>query len=281
MKCIACNRKWEPLENWKTPGMFTGKEYTVEFCTCGLGKTIIDQPNEVEQVNANMYDNLEDRIKIYYKELHNHITIRYSQALSDIKKFQSNKKLLEVGSNIGFTLNIARSKGYDVHGCEINSKCRQLSNLLYDITPYEDFFEMTGTYDIIIMNDVLEHFENPQFAIQKAKELLNPKGVLFIQLPNIASKRAKKLKGNWDYVLAPDHTFHFTPSSLESLLKNSEFNKKWGRTASGIYDMWILRVLPKNFQTKINKLINNNPFYYPRLYTRKRGELIQAIFILD
>jgi 2-polyprenyl-3-methyl-5-hydroxy-6-metoxy-1,4-benzoquinol methylase len=276
--CIACNRIWQPTKEWKTKGMFSEKLYAIEFCECGLGKTKIDSLEDLTEVNANMYDNLEDRIKIYYKELHNHITIRYSQSLTEISKFTDGKKLLEVGSNIGFTLNIARNRGFKVSGCEINPKCRELSALLYKIMPLPDFFEVTENFDVIIMNDVLEHFPNPELAIEQARNLLNPNGILFIQLPNIDSKRAKKLKGEWDYVLAPDHTYHFTPKCLNELLQKGGFNLKWQRTATGIYDMVIIRMLPKNLQVRINKIINCNPFYFPRLYTRKDGELIQCIY---
>jgi 2-polyprenyl-3-methyl-5-hydroxy-6-metoxy-1,4-benzoquinol methylase len=278
MNCIVCNREWKPIDRWTTLGMFNGNEFQIEFCECGVGKTILKSKEDLVEVNSNMYDNLENRIKVYYRDLHNHISTRYSLSLSEITKFTSGRRLLEVGSNIGFTLNIARTKGFVVTGCEINSKCRQLSELLYEIDPIEDFFSCSEKFDIVIMNDVLEHFENPKKAIEQAKKVLNNNGVIFIQLPNIESKRATKLKGNWEYVLAPDHTYHFSQNSLITLLESNGLDLKWIRTASGVDDLSFFKILPKRLAQQLLKVIHNNGYYHPKLYTKKKGVLIQAIF---
>lgn len=278
MKCIACNKDWKPVNTWLVKSFILDNEFKVEFCSCDLGKTIINSNIDLESVNASIYDDIQNRIKIYYKNQYNHIYIRYIQSLNEIKKITSQKKLLEVGSNIGFTLNLAKEKGFEVTGCEINENCLNFSNLVFGNRVLKDFFQIDEKFDIIIMNDVLEHFPDPQKAIIQAQKLLNDKGVIFIQLPNILSKKSKILKANWKYLLVPDHTFHFSVNSLELLLKNWKFDMKWHRTCNSIEDMSFFNFFSVNLRTKLFSLFNNTPFYFPRLYTRKNGEFIQAIF---
>jgi SAM-dependent methyltransferase len=281
MKCIACQKDWKPVDSWEVKSIFGEEKFNIEFCECDLGKTIINTEIALQEANASMYDNVQDRVKIYFKNQHNHTYIRYIQSLNEIKKITSGTKLLEVGSNIGFTLNLAKDNGFDVTGCEINKNCVACSNLLFGNRVLEDFFLIEEKFDIIIMNDVLEHFPHPEDAIIQAGKLLNPTGVLFIQLPNIRSKKARKLKKDWQYLAVPDHTFHFSINSLELLLKNNNFRLEWKRTCTSIGDMSIFNLFPKKIRPKVVALINTNPFYFPRLYTRKKGELIQTIFVTN
>lgn len=275
MKCIACNSEWTISDQWQTKDITSHVELTIDFCShCGLGKTNLNAATDVIITNEIQYNNLVNRIQIYFNNLSNHITIRYTHSLNFIQQFNKNKRLLEVGSNIGYTLNIAKSKGFDTFGCEINKNCKSFSELVFESKIYDDFYDIDSKFDIIIMNDVLEHFPDPDLAIKKAHELLNEDGIIFIQLPNIASKQATIKKGEWKYLLAPDHTFHFNISSLRFLMEKFEFDLIWDRSVSAIEDIWPF----KYFGSKFLKLINNNPFYYPKLYKTNKGELIQAIF---
>lgn len=254
------------------------KEYQIDFCVCGLGKTLLADNQEVNQINDLIYNDLESRINVYFRDLHNHLSIRYIQALRELEKFTSKKNLLEVGSNIGFTLNLASRLGYSASGCEINEKCRKLSELVFGLRIHSDFFKLNETFDIVIMNDVLEHFPEPDKAVQKLKEVLNGDGLVFIQLPNNKSHLAKRMKTKWDYYLVPDHTYHFSPESLTLLMEANGFELVWSRTASGIYDFPLMRRLPISLQRSINNVLNHSRLYHPGLYKKKNGELIQAIY---
>lgn len=278
MKCIACNTENLNDRSILVHGMDGTKDYKINFCRCGLGKTELEDSTELTKINEKVYNDLESRIHVYYRDLHNHLSIRYVQALRELEKHTNKRTLLEVGSNIGFTLNLARRLGFDASGCEINERCRKFSELVFDLRIHPDLFELNESFDIVIMNDVLEHFPEPDRAVRKLKDVLNDDGLVFIQLPNNKSSLAKKLKSDWDYYLVPDHTYHFSPESLTLFMDNNGFEKVWGRTASGIYDFPLIRMLPASFQRSINNLLNHSRLYHPGLYKRRNGELIQAIF---
>jgi 2-polyprenyl-3-methyl-5-hydroxy-6-metoxy-1,4-benzoquinol methylase len=201
--------------------------------------------------------------------------------LKSISPYQNGNRLLEVGSNIGFTLNLARSKGYDVEGCEVNKSCRRFCENTYRIRAHNDLFKLTSSYDIVIMNDVLEHFTNPLKALQKIYELLQGDGVLFIQLPNAASKKFQHKKENWKYLSVPDHTFHFTTESLKMIANQCGFEYRWHRTVDSIEDFALFEMLPSKWPEKILSFLHTNPWYWPGFYKQKKdgGPLIQMIFV--
>jgi len=285
MNCIVCGKS---LDNAKSlliqSDIFADRKYPVKICECGLGTTEITENNTAQEANNTMYDNVSQRVDIYFHNLCGHIKARYQDTLNLIKNtsFPSGKKILEIGSNIGFTLNIAKNNGYDVTGCELNDKCREISKLLWDIPVEKDFFEINEKFDIIIMCDVLEHLPDPNAALIKIYSLLNDKGVLFIQLPNRQSKLCLKLKENWWFWCVPDHRFHFTVESLSALLKKSGFKEKFYRTV-GFYEhhfIWKL-IWPRILRKGLLRIMNSFLRIGFMKMKNNSGELIQMIVIRD
>lgn len=231
-------------------------------------------------MNEENYGDPEARVKMYYTGLSHHIQVRYLEMLRLLDMHKKGNRLLEVGSNIGFTLYIASKQGYEVTGCEINERSRKVSEALYGMTVEPDFFKMSGQFDVIIMNDVLEHFPEPSRALTQAHHLLNKEGILFVQLPNIASERSRKLKGNWEFLIPPDHTSHFTVRSLQLMAEKNQLERLWHRTVNSIEDFRIISVMPSGIRTNLLYLLHHNPWYWPKFYPRKndRGSLIQMIF---
>lgn len=79
-----------------------------------------------------------------------------------------------------------------------------------------------GTFDFILLNQVLEHVPNPMKMIKTVNLLLKPGGILAISVPNAKSISHSKIvcKGP----LQPlEHINGFTPKSLVKLLERSGF----------------------------------------------------------
>ncbi|MBM3251601.1 MAG: class I SAM-dependent methyltransferase [Candidatus Omnitrophica bacterium] len=78
-------------------------------------------------------------------------------------------------------------------------------------------------FDLIIMNNLIEHVLDPVKELERAKSFLKPEGYIVIETPN---------KDSWDYILmkkfwgglhAPRHTYIFSTSSLNDLVSKSGF----------------------------------------------------------
>jgi len=277
--CIACNKEYSAERSIKAKSVTNNNWYTIEFCKCGLGKTIIEGSveQELRQANSEMYDDIERRVRIYYGKLHNHYTLRINELLGFIESMADGKKMLEVGANIGFTSSLAGKRGFEVEVCELNKAARDFIQMMFKFPAHEDFFGINKKFDVVTMLHVLEHFPAPDLGIQKAREILNLNGVLFVEVPNAGSKIAERLGGKWTFYNPPDHTYHFTPGSMKKMLEANGFDVEWTRNVNILEDFRLFSILPGGLRDKIISMIYTNPFYYPGYYERSRGSIIQMI----
>ena len=83
--------------------------------------------------------------------------------------------------------------------------------------------EWEGTFDYIIMGDILEHLREPKDVIIKVKKLLKPNGVLLVSLPNVMNVEVvfNLLAGGWHYedagILDRTHLRFFTRREMEAM----------------------------------------------------------------
>jgi len=107
-----------------------------------------------------------------------------------------NKYFLDVGSAYGgFPIAFAK-RGAKSYGLEISKNLIQISldnfkdNKIYpkifelDITDKQVQKKINQKFDIITCNDVIEHVKNPKLAIKNMSSLLNPGGILYMEIPN-------------------------------------------------------------------------------------------------
>ena len=142
--------------------------------------------------------------------------------------------ILDVGSGRGELLAAAHlEKLTDVHGIEFSAAMCGEAERLYDVRPelvtLERFAENTSrTFDVIVMNGVLEHVHNPDSLVAAARGLTHSGSVLFIDTPRephlltmlgrLAGKTLN-LSPTWP----PFHVFGFNPRALDRLLVKHGF----------------------------------------------------------
>lgn len=72
------------------------------------------------------------------------------------------------------------------------------------------------------MGDVIEHLIAPADALQRAHDLLAPRGVLWLALPDAGSRLARAMGRRWWSVL-PTHVQYFTRRSITIMLQRNGF----------------------------------------------------------
>jgi 2-polyprenyl-3-methyl-5-hydroxy-6-metoxy-1,4-benzoquinol methylase len=82
----------------------------------------------------------------------------------------------------------------------------------------------SGGFDVIVFNDVLEHMADPNEALDAARNLLSPTGVVVASIPNVRHITATGpllLRGEWRYrdygILDATHLRFFTAKSIARL----------------------------------------------------------------
>jgi 2-polyprenyl-3-methyl-5-hydroxy-6-metoxy-1,4-benzoquinol methylase len=148
------------------------------------------------------------------------------------------RKVLDIGCGNGAFLDFARERGWEIAGVDIilspyakELDCPLWEGRLQDI----DFGD--GRFDLIRLNHVLEHTQDPLSELTICRELLAPNGILFISVPNIAgiSPRLKSLQSRlmlkshrWRHYAAMHHLFFFSPETLKLVVEKAGFKVlKW------------------------------------------------------
>lgn len=84
-----------------------------------------------------------------------------------------------------------------------------------------DFQE--SSFDIVLMNHVIEHLPNPQEAITKVRALLKSGGILIIGTPNFDSGAARRYGNKFRLLNDPTHISLFSEDSLRRFVRDNGF----------------------------------------------------------
>ncbi|MFD2565860.1 class I SAM-dependent methyltransferase [Pseudotenacibaculum haliotis] len=177
----------------------------------------------------------------------------YANVRPEMLKFIPNSatKILEVGCGEGnFSAQLMKD-GVEIWAIEPNpnsaKNAAQKLTKVIEGTIDEKIGEVPDNYfDVIIMNDVIEHLLEPWDDIQKLKSKLNDEGVFVSSIPNV--RYAKNifnmlLKKDWKYtehgILDSTHFRFFTKKSIRRMFESCGYEvvKSSGinRTKSMLY----------------------------------------------
>lgn len=141
-----------------------------------------------------------------------------------IKKIKTGR-VLDVGCAYGFMLqrfpNSFQKFGVDVSEYAVGIARERLPSATFKIMGAEEKLPFEKNFfDIILLNDVLEHLENPKIALKNIWRVLKKGGILYITTPNLNIVR-KKIFRNSDKKV--HHISLFPHSNLFSLLNSMGF----------------------------------------------------------
>lgn len=133
-------------------------------------------------------------------------------------------RLLEIGAAAGYFLDEARDRGYETRGVEVSdamaSAARDQLDLRVTTARIEDA-ALPVEQDLICAWHVVEHLPDPLSAVRRLGEALAPGGHLALEVPNVASARARQMGPDWPALDLPHHVGHHGPRSLRVLLESS------------------------------------------------------------
>lgn len=198
----------------------------------------------------------------YYQQTRKSDIITFKKRWKLIEKFvQTKGKVLDVGCNIGTFLEVAKKAGWECYGLDINKsvaeECKK-KGIYFSAGTLEKAPFKKNFFDVIILNDVLEHTTTPTKMIVAANALLKKDGLLFIVTPNIESMTFRCLKKHWHHLKPNEHLTYFSKRTMNHLLKEFAFQtlyqKNLGRHRSlGVIIEKGAEHLP--FGSRINKYI--------------------------
>lgn len=125
--------------------------------------------------------------------------------------------LLDVGTNVGTCLALARERGWRPRGVELNAHaarhCREERGLDVVTGTLDDEPFAPESFDAILMGDVIEHLPDPRASLRQVAALLRPGGALLVSTPDITRWAARLLQ-----VKPLEHLYYFTPATMTDAL---------------------------------------------------------------
>ncbi len=151
----------------------------------------------------------------------------------------SGKRLLDVGCGEGFTLSFFYEKGWEVVGIDYSDfGCRNNNSEMLpffktgDINQRLNELVASGEkFDVIWLDNVLEHVLNPEEMLLRLRDLSGEMGVIVIEVPNDFNLiQNHSLTQGWIenevWIAVPDHISYFNKAGLDNLCKATGWNSQ-------------------------------------------------------
>jgi 2-polyprenyl-3-methyl-5-hydroxy-6-metoxy-1,4-benzoquinol methylase len=136
-------------------------------------------------------------------------------------------RVLDIGCGLGTFLDLARQRGWEVRGVEVNSWCvRYMTErgipVFAGLLQPEDL--LPRHYNCVALWTVLEHLVDPKKMVALARQTLVPGGVLLVYVPNIEGLVTRILHEKSATFSGDAHVNFFNAATLTRLLRDSGFD---------------------------------------------------------
>ena len=138
------------------------------------------------------------------------------------------RRFFEIGCGDGNYLASCRRAGWDVAGSEFSEETVALIRRRHDISatmanvPIEA--PPGARYPVVGAFHVLEHLYHPVEWLHAVGRMLEPAGLLHLQVPNHGSLIRLLTGSAWSAHAFPQHVYFYTPATLEVLLERTGFH---------------------------------------------------------
>jgi 2-polyprenyl-3-methyl-5-hydroxy-6-metoxy-1,4-benzoquinol methylase len=187
----------------------------IECVQCGH-RFLLARP-DIEASSADLYSYYAKRMTWPKERVHPPVNEpRLGEILDRIGSATRGRRLLDVGCGAGQWIEFAGRSGWTTEGLDLSPHAVLLARQHGAQARNLDFFsrELDGErFDAITMWELLEHVPNPSAFIQRASELLAPRGVFVASTPNWGSL-GRRLQGEGWGAVDVQHVSYLDSSGL-------------------------------------------------------------------
>ncbi len=158
--------------------------------------------------------------------------------------------VLELGGGTGEFVAALEAHGYDAYGAEPSAWAAQAARELGARVTTGDLAVWRQEHpgwlvDAVVAFHVFEHVHEPRAFLAEVADVLAPKGLLALEVPNFDSVLARRHTFHWASGHLADHVYHYTERGLCALLEQAGYEVQTSLPFSTrVYDaapMWQAR----------------------------------------
>lgn len=236
--CPACGNK----------GHFAFEKWGFEHRKCENCKTVFTSPRPTEDKIIEYYNDFEapnmwtkllletdvDRKKMQYKPrvdlILNHIDVGRNTLFADIGAGSGAFCLALEQAGVADEVIALDVSDQCIDACKANG----LKTIHGSVSDLDD-----GAFDLLTMNDLVEHLFNPESFLSECYKKLKPNGYLVIATPNGEGFDFKIMKEATLNITPPEHINYFNPNSIQLLMERVGF-KDVEVITPGVLDVGII-----------------------------------------
>jgi SAM-dependent methyltransferase len=168
---------------------------------------------------------------------------------------RAGETMLDVGCGSGTSLLEAKALGASAFGIEADPNVKPIAEALgldihfgrLDDGPFPE-----QSFDLIVMNQVIEHLPDPDRALRILSERMTPNGRMVLVFPNTGSLW-RRISGNrWINWHIPYHLHHFERRNFERMARHCGFEVASARTITP--NVWtLLQLRASHYQPQLAK----------------------------
>lgn len=143
-------------------------------------------------------------------------------------------RLLDVGCSTGEVVAHALALGMDAHGIDLDAGPVAAGVALGRPLEVGALADLSGAYDVILINHTLEHIHAPVTFLAAAAAALAPGGTLLVNVPNHESPVAFLMRDQWIGWLPTEHVFHYSRATLAGVAAQAGLRLAQASTAGVI-----------------------------------------------
>lgn len=223
VKCVIC-------KNDKTELVFKNKGFNFVRCkVCGL---IYTNPRLIEKKAEELYRG-QKSIDIWTDVLTSPLQMEYDRKKFDmrlemIEYYVKKGKILDIGCSTGHFLKIAKERGWEPYGLELNSRAAEYARKKFGLKNIKETILEKANYPSNYFSaaglwGVLEHILHPDRVLKELYRVLKPGGVVIVSVPNANSLVARILHEKTSCFDGIVHLWFFTPKTLRRILEDKGY----------------------------------------------------------
>jgi SAM-dependent methyltransferase len=200
----------------------------------------------------------------YYRDNEDDDVATFRKRVATIRKYVRPGRLLDLGCATGSFMEAAKEQGFATTGIEVNKqsvlRARARGFRVLHGTSDDKILSLPINYfDVIVMDDFIEHMVSPMRTTRQAVSRLKRGGFMYIHTQDIGSLASLLLGRRWLHLKPEEHIYHFDKRSIRRLLVTCGLEVMRVRSTGRVRNAKTLALKLQHYSGPLSKVLMKIP----------------------